>query len=223
MALYKKSFITATGTDIGKTFISALLLKSLALTGLKIHYWKPFQTGSLYDIDAIKNLLGFHHPCYASLYNLDFPTSIDRAAKRSGIKIDIEKVKKTFDRQKNHCLIEGAGGVMVPILSNYNFRDLILDLNTEVLLVTTSQVGTINHTILTVNALKEKSIKISVLFINGNDDLELDQYFSTLWPEIPIVRIPHEKKLLNYNQIEALMNCSWFRNWRDNFESAYKT
>lgn len=222
MTLYKKYFISATGTDVGKTFISALLLKCLTLQGQKVHYWKPFQTGSIYDLDSIKSLLGPHHPCYESLYNLDFGTSIDRAAKKEDLQIDIEKVKKIFYLQKNHCLIEGAGGVMVPLLTDYYFRDLVFELNIEVLLVTTSQVGTINHTILTINALKEKNIKIGALFINGNDDFELDHYFLTLWPKIPIIRVPHEKNLLSHNQINAVMNSVWFRDWRKNFEPTFK-
>lgn len=154
-------FITGTSTDVGKTFISTLLCLKYGFD-----YWKPYQTGinaqnPQSDSDFVSSFGVKTHP---ELMILDKPLSPYAALdpdKRAGSISDI-KLPKTH----NGLIIEGAGGVMVPIYENITMIDLIKHLDIPVIVVASDVLGTINHTLLTIEALKARNINIIGFVMN---------------------------------------------------------
>ncbi len=166
----KKIFITATNTNIGKTFFSINLLEHLGKQGVKIGAYKPIETGvDNIPQDALKLLevcqkynKNFKNltPFDITAYTFKLPAA-PFSADRAGI-IDINKIKDKLMQLKSQCdflLIEGAGGLMVPIKKEYFMIDLIKDLDTKTILVTPSHLGCINETLLSINALQNANIE----------------------------------------------------------------
>jgi dethiobiotin synthetase len=159
-------FITGIGTGIGKTIVSAVLVEKL-----KADYWKPVQSGDLDNSDslAIKSLISntnsFIHP---ETYRLTQPFSPHKSAAIDGITIDPEKF--LLPETNNTLIIEGAGGLMVPLNSQFLMIDLIRQLNAEVILISQNYLGSINHTLLSVYALKQYDIPVKGIIFNGVKD-----------------------------------------------------
>lgn len=186
-------FITGTDTNIGKTFIASLLTYKL-----KAHYFKPIQAGDLDvggDTASVKNMTQlpdsyFHNP----IYNLKHPLSPHEAAKRENIHIDSQKIFDYIQKiDHKHIIIEGAGGLMVPINENEYIIDLIKKIGFEVILVTKSTLGTINHTLLSITALERYNIPIKGIIINGephpHNRQAIEQYGKyPILGEIPIIK-----------------------------------
>lgn len=160
----KSYFITGIGTEVGKTIVSAIVTEAL-----NADYWKPIQAGDLDNSDTLKlqKLVAneksvFHKNSYA----LNTPMSPHAAAEIDGVKIEVKKIKRP--ETKNDLVIEGAGGLMVPL----NYKQLIVDLISKediVILVSRHYLGSINHTLLSIEALKNRGIdKIGVIF-SGNE------------------------------------------------------
>ena len=155
----KTYFITGISTEVGKTIASAIVTEAL-----EADYWKPVQSGDLHfsDTDKVKSLVSnkksvFHPNSYA----LNTPMSPHASADIDGVKIDLEKIQQPTT--KNHLVIEGAGGLLVPL----NDKDTILDLiqpDHKVIVVSRHYLGSINHTLMTVNLLKEKGLDVSIIF-----------------------------------------------------------
>lgn len=155
----KKYFITGISTEVGKTIASAIVTEAL-----EADYWKPIQSGDLHfsDTDKVKKLISnsisvFHSNSYA----LKTPMSPHASAEIDGVQIDVKEIKEP--KTKNHLVIEGAGGLLVPL----NDSDTILDLirpEYRVIVVSRHYLGSINHTLLTVNLLKEKGFEVSIIF-----------------------------------------------------------
>ncbi len=160
----RKIFVTGIGTDIGKTVVSAILVEAL-----KADYWKPVQAGSLdsTDSDVVKGLVSITisvvHP---EAYRLKESKSPHAAAASEKITIDPEKIILPASSNKT-LVIEGAGGVMVPLNEKYFVIDLIRKFDAEVVLVVQNYLGSINHSLLTIDALKSRNIKITGLVFNG--------------------------------------------------------
>lgn len=157
-----KLFITGIGTDVGKTIASAIITEAL-----EADYWKPVQAGDVEDSDThkvkryISNDKTVFHP---NSYLLHTPASPHLAAELDGITIDLKKIKEP--KTKNHLVIEGAGGLFVPL----NDKDSILDLiqpDHKVIVVSRHYLGSINHTLLTIEALKQRNITIAGIVFNG--------------------------------------------------------
>ncbi|MDQ0639209.1 dethiobiotin synthetase [Pedobacter sp. W3I1] len=167
-----KYFITGIGTGIGKTLISAILTEKL-----KADYWKPIQSGDLDTSDSItidrliSNTQTVIHP---ESYRLTQPLSPHLSAKLDGIEIDLDKIN--IPLTDNHLVIEGAGGLMVPLNENELIIDLIKKLNVEVILVSQNYLGSINHTLLSINLLKQYEIPIKGVIFNGDENLETERY-----------------------------------------------
>jgi len=175
--LDKAIFITATDTGVGKTTISKALAKLLKDKGYKVAYFKPIETGiekeentdyySLLEITKQQDL--------AVLYKFKNPVAPYTATLLEGIDIDIDLIKKHLENLKNKydfVIVEGAGGVAVPIKIDYTYLDFIKETKIPVLVVSRSKLGTINHTYLTVKALKDINADIKGIIINeyeGND------------------------------------------------------
>lgn len=159
----KKYFITGISTEVGKTIVSAILVE--ALEG---DYWKPIQAGDLDNSDTYKveKLISnsksvFHKNSYA----LQTPMSPHAAAAIDNI--DIELTKITPPKTNNHLVVEGAGGLLVPL----NDTDTILDIippDYTVIVVSRHYLGSINHTLLTVKLLQEKGFDVALIF-SGNE------------------------------------------------------
>ncbi|TAL58943.1 MAG: dethiobiotin synthase [Bacteroidetes bacterium] len=161
----RKIFVTGIGTDIGKTVVSAIIVEAL-----KADYWKPVQSGTFYstDSDTIKRLISNEvsviHP---EAYRLKEHKSPHEAAANENIKIDPEAIVLP-DSSNETLVIEGAGGVMVPLNENYFIIDLIKKFDAEVIVVIQNYLGSINHSLLTIDALKHRGIKITGLVFNGS-------------------------------------------------------
>ncbi len=165
----KAIFITATDTGVGKTIISCAIGLALKEKGIDVGYMKPFQCSG-YDADfvvkalAIKNDKDLVNPYYASE-----PLAPCVAFKRAKIKIDLKKVFASYNelRMKHEFLIiEGAGGLLVPLKENYLVVDLIRDLDIPALIVARSGLGTLNHTLLTQKYALNYGIKLKGVIIN---------------------------------------------------------
>ncbi len=159
-------FVTGIGTGIGKTIVSAILVEKL-----HADYWKPIQSGDLEqsDTNTVKSLISnprsYFHP---EVYRLTQPFSPHKSAALDGITIDINKI--TLPQTNNNLIIEGAGGLMVPLNDNHLIIDLIAQLGAEVILVSRNYLGSINHTLLSVEALQNRNITIKAIIFNGPVD-----------------------------------------------------
>lgn len=154
-------FITGTDTDAGKTVAAAWTM--LHLDGA---YWKPTQSGTPHDLDAVKVLTGFPGDRFLpSTYVLNEPLSPHEAALRDGIHISMQDF--TLPRVDVPLIVEGAGGLMVPLNDDYLVIDLIKQLGLPAILSCRSGLGTINHTLLSLEALRARSIDIAGLIISG--------------------------------------------------------
>jgi dethiobiotin synthetase len=158
----KTYFITGISTEVGKTVASAIVVEAL-----KADYWKPIQAGELDNCDTnkVKKLISnettvFHKNSYA----LATPMSPHAAAEIEGITIETSKI--TLPKTKNHLVIEGAGGLLVPLNNTETILDIIPK-NAEVIVVSRHYLGSINHTLLTLNLLEQKGFKTKLIF-SGN-------------------------------------------------------
>ncbi len=185
-----KYFITGIGTDVGKTVVSAILTEAL-----EADYWKPIQAGELENSDTImvKNLITnnnsqFHKEAYA----LTKPMSPHAAAKLDGIEIDLNQIN--LPKSANSLIIEGAGGIMVPINENTLVIDLIQQLDAEVILVSRNYLGSINHTLLSIEALKKRGLKVKGIIFNGNENKETEDFILNYYNIKLLGRINHHQE-----------------------------
>ncbi|MEQ9034715.1 dethiobiotin synthase [Gracilimonas sp.] len=164
MDLPEKLFITGTDTGIGKTFISAMLMSSLDAT-----YWKPVQAGldEETDTEFVKRVSEVaDQRIIPERYRLNTPMSPHGAA-------DIDKVEISLhdfslpDFETKHLIVEGAGGLWVPINWKESILDLITQFDIPVLLVARSELGTLNHTLLSLEALRSRSVEVFGVILNG--------------------------------------------------------
>lgn len=163
---HKPIFITGIGTGVGKTITSAVLVENL-----KADYWKPVQSGDLdyTDTDKVKDLVSnkksVFHP---EAYRLTQPFSPHKSAELDGIRIELSKI--TLPETENQLIIEGAGGLMVPLNETDLMIDLIKKFNAEVVLVSTNYLGSINHTLMSAEILRMRNINISRIVFCGDGD-----------------------------------------------------
>lgn len=159
-------FISGIGTDVGKTVASAILVKAF-----DAEYWKPVQAGDLDNSDCIKvkNLTGFSNDRFhEESYRLPYPMSPHASAEKAGIEIDVSKI--ILPNHQRKLIIEGAGGLMVPVNRKYLYIDLIPQFDAEVILVSRHYLGSINHTLLSIEALDKRGISIKGILFNGNEN-----------------------------------------------------
>jgi dethiobiotin synthetase len=160
-----KLFITGIGTDVGKTIASAIVTEAL-----EADYWKPIQAGDLDHSDShkvkaqVSNAMSVFHP---NAYALNTPASPHYAAAVDGITIDLKKIIEP--KTQNNLVIEGAGGILVPL----NDTDCVIDLiqkDYKVIVVSRHYLGSINHTLLTIEALKARKIKVAGIIFSGDEN-----------------------------------------------------
>lgn len=158
-------FITGIGTEVGKTLISSLLVEKL-----RADYWKPVQSGDLdySDTDKVKNLvtntISFFHP---ESYRLTQPFSPHKSADLDSVRIDPANF---ILPNSEKLIIEGAGGLMVPLTTEFFIVDLIKQLQADVILVSRNYLGSINHTLMSIDILRTRNISLKGIVFNGDDD-----------------------------------------------------
>lgn len=187
-------FITGTDTGVGKTIVSAAILRTFIKKGLKVGAMKPIETGCLNKDGVLLPSDGMFLRDMAEMNDsleivtpvkFETPVSPLVASRLEDMEIDLERVFKAFENLKkkyDYLIVEGVGGLMVPILKEqtkkaekvYFVRDLIKDMELEVIIVTRATLGTINHTLLTVEALKSKKIPIKGFIINYSTTVKND-------------------------------------------------
>jgi dethiobiotin synthetase len=160
-----KLFITGIGTDVGKTIASAITVEAL-----KADYWKPIQAGDVENSDShkIKTFVSNDVTViHSNAYLLHTPASPHLAAAVDGVVIDLHQIKEPITQ--NHLVIEGAGGVFVPL----NDTDCVIDLiqpDYKVIVVSRHYLGSINHTLLTIEALRNRKIAIGGIIFSGDEN-----------------------------------------------------
>lgn len=166
----KRYFVAGIGTDVGKTVVSAVLVE-----GLKADYWKPVQAGDVDNTDRMKvqnlisNSSSQFHP---ERYLLPYPLSPHASAAMAGVDVDVEAIQ--IPNHKAPLIIEGAGGLMVPITYDVLYIDWVQKMQLEVILVSRHYLGSINHTLLSAEALKFRGIPVKGIIFNGNENVHTE-------------------------------------------------
>jgi dethiobiotin synthetase len=182
-------FITAIGTNSGKTIASAILTEHL-----KADYWKPIQCGEPGDTDSVRSLISNKKSrLFPERYFLNTPASPHAAAKVEGISITLEDFQAP--QTDNQLIIEGAGGIMVPLNETNVIGDLIPRFNAEVILVSNLYLGSINHTLLSIDYIKHHGYPVKGLIFNGVSNPESEDIIlkKSGWP--CLLRIDHESRM----------------------------
>ena len=184
-------FITGIGTNVGKTVVSAFLTEAL-----QADYWKPIQSGVVEgrDSDMVKSLItntkSFFHP---ETYLLKEPLSPHFAAKLDGVKIELDKI--LLPKTSNHLIIEGAGGLLVPINDTQYVIDISKQFDCEIVLVISSYLGCINHSLLSINYLLTNGYKLKYLVFNGDFEDEVKHIIISQAKDIKHINIPFLKHI----------------------------
>lgn len=180
-----KLFITGIGTEIGKTVCSAVLVQHF-----KAEYWKPVQSGDLHYTDSHKiEAWTDHTHCYPETYRLQLAASPHQSAREESILIDLDHFQLPETDQP--LIVEGAGGLMVPLSDNRFVIDLIDLLNLPAALVVRNYLGCINHSLLSIMTLQQRNIRLEYLILNGNFPEDTERVIcSFIEKETTIIRIP---------------------------------
>lgn len=186
--------VTGIGTNIGKTVCSAVLCQAL-----KADYWKPIQSGELdaLDSDFVKSLTSETSIIPAN-HLLTQPLSPHAAAQIDGIKLTEEDFE--LPHFKKTTLIEGAGGLMVPInTEGLCFVDLFQLWHLPVFVVTKHYLGSINHTLMTLNTLFQREIQIEALVVNGERNASTEEIYHSFFPDLKVTFIPEFQEFTKEN------------------------
>jgi len=172
----KTYFVTGIGTEVGKTIASAIITQAL-----EADYWKPVQAGELDQSDSmkVKSLISndqskFHEEAF----RLNEPMSPHAAAEKDKVHIDISSIKTPLTN--NHLVIEGAGGLLVPLNDKETILNLIETLRCEVILVSRHYLGSINHTLMSIEILKQRNIQIKGILFNGDENKDTEAIISKM-------------------------------------------
>jgi dethiobiotin synthetase len=189
-------FVTGIGTGIGKTIVSAIITERL-----QADYWKPIQSGDLDASDSLKieslvsNANTVIHP---EAFKLTEPLSPHLSAKIDGVKLSIERLR--LPKTDRNLIIEGAGGLMVPLNEEELMIDYIKSLNVKVILVSQNYLGSINHTLLSIEALKSRGIELKGIVFNGMVNEETERYIkqyskATVIGHIPLLQTVNKENI----------------------------
>jgi dethiobiotin synthase len=180
-------FVTGTDTNVGKTVLSALLVAALNGT-----YWKPIQTGSREGTDRRQVMQWADIPesrTAAECYCFEPPVSPHLAAQAAGAIIDLGRVQRPVVSAPP-LIIEGAGGVMVPVNDTELMVDLMVQLGAPIVVASRTALGTINHTVLTVRALRDAGLSIKGVVMIGDENADNERAVER-YGAVPIIgRIP---------------------------------
>lgn len=183
-------FVTGTGTDVGKTVAAACLVRAL-----DADYWKPVQSGlsSANDAAEVERLTGLpptrNHPF---VYALQAPLSPHEAARLEGVVIEMDRFVLPVTTRP--LVVEGAGGLLVPLNTQDLMIDLIVRLGLPVVLVGLSGLGTINHTLLSLEALRQRKVPVLGVILNGPANAA-NRAAIERHGRIPVRELPHVNRL----------------------------
>jgi dethiobiotin synthetase len=180
----EKIFVTGTGTDVGKTILSLTLMKRFFEQGFSPFYLKPIQTGCLSPCDEYSDARFIYETLPelkapdagdSVLYCLKEPIAPFFAAEAAGVTIDIRRIKNRIAEKAekhSHIVIEGAGGLLVPVKKSYTVMDLIRDTGARTVVAASAGLGTINHTLMTIEILRSNNIhNFDIYFIENNPSI----------------------------------------------------
>lgn len=207
----KVCFISGIDTDAGKSYATGILARRYADAGKRVVTMKFIQTGCnnySEDIDVHRKLMGtgllaedLDHTTAPIV--LSYPASAQLAAEIDGVEIDLTEIDKACDKLRKSfdiVLIEGAGGLMVPITDRFFAIDYALSRKLPVILVTNSRLGSINHTVLSLEAIASRGMKLEAVVFNHHFDTDtliaadtrsfIGRYISTHFPDTEIIDIP---------------------------------
>jgi dethiobiotin synthetase len=162
-----KIVIAGIGTEVGKTIVSAVFCEAFGLD-----YWKPIQSGANEDNDStsISNLVSKRITIFPNSYCFQAPLSPDQAAKLEGVVIDPNELNLP---QSDNLLIEPAGGLMVPLTADgFLFSDQLIEWNLPIILVSRFYLGSINHTLLSIEFIKSKGLHLVGIVFTGDINAE---------------------------------------------------
>jgi dethiobiotin synthetase len=157
-------FVSGIGTDVGKTVVAAMLVEAL-----KADYFKPVQTGAFFTSDGqkiskyISNTISKIHP---ETYSLGQYMSPHAAAEQEGVRLELNKINLPETTNAN-LIVEGAGGIMVPLNDTEYMIDLVSKFNAEVVMVVQNYLGSINHSLLSLDALRFRKLNLLGIVFNG--------------------------------------------------------
>ncbi len=199
-------FVTAIGTDSGKTLVSSILVEAL-----NADYWKPVQAGMPTDSDTMRSLISNElskvHP---ETHLLKIPASPHAAAKFEHLSIQLDDF--VLPETQNDMIIEGAGGVLVPLNEEDFVIDVAVALKTPVILVANLYLGSINHTLLTVDYLQRNDILVKGLIFNGEANPESERIIEKHSGYKVLLRLPKlglvNEEVVRYWADELLLN--WY-------------
>lgn len=186
-------FITGIGTGVGKTLASACVAEALGA-----QYWKPVQAGleDGTDTETVRALTSPQVTVHDELYRLRMPASPHLAAREEGIIVQEDLIlhhARRLQQPGRPLVIEGAGGLMVPLNGNYFFLDLIRALDAQVIVVAQNYLGSINHSLLTAMALRSAGVNVTGWIFSGNHHTNEDDVVA--WSQYPLItRIPQAER-----------------------------
>jgi dethiobiotin synthetase len=173
-------FVTATDTDVGKTFVSSGLAREFAKTGKRVGYLKPFQSGlidgELTDAQTVEKFCGGGSIVVKSSYMTKTPCAPSLSAEIDGVKVELEKVKKDYDelaRCTDILIVEGSGGLLVPVSDDAMISDVIKMLDIPTIVISRPALGTVNHTLVTLKCLDDLNIQVLGVVISNYDSATL--------------------------------------------------
>ncbi|MEO8860405.1 MAG: dethiobiotin synthase [Ginsengibacter sp.] len=201
----KPIFITGTGTGVGKSLIAAIVTEAL-----QADYWKPIQAGygegtdSLLITQLLSNKKSHIHP---ELYRLKMPASPHIAAKAEGKKIKVKDIIKHLPVTTNQLVIEGAGGLMVPVNKKEFVLDIIKKLKARVIIVSKNELGSINHSLMTAAILKKEKIDVAGWIFN-EEYLNYEKEI-TNWSGYPLIDSVKHLPLISRETVKAEADRIW--------------
>ncbi|WP_297977944.1 dethiobiotin synthase [uncultured Capnocytophaga sp.] len=189
-------FITGISTEVGKTISSAIVVESL-----QADYWKPIQSGDLDNSDTMKvkslisNSISTFFP---SSYEFDYPASPHLSAQMEGRHIELAHIKRPHS--SNTLVIEGAGGLFVPLNERNTILDLMLPTD-KIVLISRHYLGSINHTMLSVEALQRRGLNIFGIIFSGEENTATESWIAS-YTQIPIIGRIEEEPFFDKNTIK---------------------
>lgn len=207
-------FIAGTDTNVGKTVVTAALGLALQQTGSKVGIMKPVETGSAQDKtnSDVHRLGNVFASCknvdVRNVYSLPRPVAPLEAARTAQQGIDVDAILdacRTFAVQHDYMLVEGAGGILVPLTDTHDVRDLIRLLGLPCLIVGRTSLGSINHTRLTLRGLREAGIPVFGILLNHTDATPEEQQAST----VKLIRELSDAPVLGPLPFQPHMDSRW--------------
>jgi dethiobiotin synthetase len=192
-------FVTGIGTDIGKTIVSSILVEAF-----QADYWKPVQAGNLENSDSVlvnSLIKNQRTKIHKESYQLETPASPHEAAAIDNTEIQIQNL--ILPETQNTLIIEGAGGLMVPLNNQTLFIDFIEKTYIPVILISCNYLGSINHTLMTATVLQSRNIPVMGIVFNGHPNLASEEAILRFSGLQRLASIPH-LEIINKDTISLL-------------------